>query len=58
MGKGDKQRVVYINDKTKLHLENYISTRKDNNPALFISERFPFDRIGKRGRRWGGKTVC
>ena len=49
VGKGDKQRVVYINDKTKLHLENYISTRKDINPALFISERFPFDRIGKRG---------
>ena len=49
IGKGDKQRVVYFNDKTKLYLENYIATRKDNNPALFISERFPFGRMGKRG---------
>ena len=49
IGTGDKQRVVYFNDKTKLYLENYIATRKDNNPALFISERFPFGRMGKRG---------
>lgn len=49
IGKGDKQRIVYYNDKTKLYLENYLKTRKDNNPALFISERFPFDRMGIRG---------
>lgn len=49
IGKGDKQRIVYINDKTKLYLQNYLSTRKDINSALFISEKFPFNRIGKRG---------
>lgn len=49
IGKGDKQRIVYINDKTKVYLLKYLDTRKDNNPALFISEKFPYDRIGKRG---------
>ena len=49
IGKGDKERIVCFNDKTRLHLKNYIDTRKDVNPALFISSRFPFNRIGKRG---------
>lgn len=49
IGKGDKQRIVYINDKTKVYLLKYLNTRKDNNPALFISEKFPYDRMGKRG---------
>lgn len=49
IGKGDKQRIVYINDKTKVYLLKYLDTRKDNNPALFISEKFPYDRMGKRG---------
>ena len=49
IGKGDKQRVVYFNDKTKLYLENYLKTRKDNCPALFIYERFPYERLQKRG---------
>lgn len=49
IGKGDKERIVCFNDKTKLHLQNYIDTRKDINPALFISARFPFNRMGKRG---------
>jgi integrase/recombinase XerD len=49
IGKGDKERVVCFSDKTKLHLKNYIDSRKDANPALFISSKFPFDRMGKRG---------
>lgn len=46
IGKGDKQRIVYINNKTKVYLLKYLNTRKDNNPALFISEKFPYDRMG------------
>lgn len=49
VGKGNKQRTVYFNDKTKLYIENYLNERKDNNPALFIAERKPFNRIGARG---------
>lgn len=49
VGKGNKERIVCFNDKTKLYINNYLKTRRDNNPALFISERFPFNRIGKRG---------
>ncbi|EDT76491.1 site-specific tyrosine recombinase/integron integrase [Clostridium butyricum] len=49
IGKGDKQRIVFFSDKTKLHLKNYIDTRKDNEDALFISSKFPYNRISKRG---------
>jgi len=48
IGKGDKQRIVFFSDKTKLHLQNYLETRRDINPALFIASKFPFNRIGKR----------
>lgn len=48
IGKGDKERIVFFNDKTKLHLKNYIDTRKDKNEALFISTKFPFHRVSKR----------
>ncbi len=49
IGKGDKERIVCFGDKTKLHLENYLKERQDNDPALFVSSRFPHDRIGRRG---------
>ena len=49
IGKGDKERTVFFNDKTKLHIKNYIDTRKDENEALFIASKFPYKRIGKRG---------
>lgn len=36
-GKGDKQRHVYFDARTKLHLKDYLDSRSDNNPALFVS---------------------
>lgn len=36
-GKGDKERRVYFDAKTKIHLAEYIASRNDNNPALFVS---------------------
>lgn len=36
LGKGNKQRPVYFDARTKLHLTNYLKTRNDNHPALFI----------------------
>ena len=44
-GKGDKERKVYFDAKAKLHLQNYIESRHDDNPALFVSLDAPFNRL-------------
>ena len=44
-GKGDKERFVYFDARTKLHLQNYLDSRIDNNPALFVTIRAPYKRI-------------
>lgn len=44
-GKGDKERVVYFDARTKIHLQNYIDGRADDNPALFVTLRAPYTRI-------------
>ena len=49
LGKGNKQREVYFDAKTKLHLKEYIALRKDNNNALFVSMRYPYQRLSISG---------
>lgn len=44
-GKGSKEREVYFDARTKLHLEKYLSIRNDDNPALFVSLLSPYDRL-------------
>lgn len=44
-GKGDKERVVYFDARTKIHLQNYIDSRIDDDPALFVTLRAPHTRI-------------
>ena len=44
-GKGDKERIVYFDARAKLHLQEYLDSRKDDNPALFVTLRSPHDRI-------------
>ena len=44
-GKGDKERKLYFDAKSKIHLKNYIDSRKDNNPALFVTLNAPYDRL-------------
>lgn len=44
-GKGDKERVVYFDARTKIHLQNYIDGRIDNDPALFVTLRVPHKRM-------------
>ena len=44
-GKGDKERVVYFDARTKIHLQNYIDSRIDDDPALFVTLRAPYTRI-------------
>jgi site-specific recombinase XerD len=44
-GKGSKERVVYFDARTKIHLQNYLESRTDDNPALFVSLKSPHDRL-------------
>ena len=44
-GKGGKERRVYFDARTKIHLQNYIESRTDKNPALFVTLDAPFDRL-------------
>lgn len=45
LGKGDKERMVYFDARTKLHLQNYIESRADDNPALFVTLKAPHNRL-------------
>lgn len=44
-GKGNKERKVYFDAKAKLHLQNYLDERTDDNPALFVTLDAPYDRL-------------
>lgn len=65
-GKGSKERPVYFDARTKIHLKNYLNSRKDDNPALFVSMLSPHNRLEisgvevrlrKLGRRLGINKV-
>ena len=45
LGKGSKERVVYFYARTKLHLQNYLNSRTDDNEALFVSLLEPHNRL-------------
>lgn len=49
LGKGSKQRKVYFDAKTKIHLKQYLSIRKDDNIALFVSRNKPYNRLNISG---------
>lgn len=44
-GKGSKERPVYFDARTKIHLKNYLDSRSDENPALFVSLLKPYNRL-------------
>ena len=44
-GKGSKERVVYFDARTKIYLQNYLESRTDNNPALFVTLKSPHNRL-------------
>lgn len=44
-GKGNKQRIVYFDARTKIHLQNYLRERKDDNQALFVTLLAPYERL-------------
>ncbi|WP_039924712.1 site-specific tyrosine recombinase/integron integrase [Treponema sp. JC4] len=45
LGKGNKERIVYFDARTKLHLQQYLTSRTDENEALFVSLRKSYERI-------------
>ena len=49
LGKGNKQREVYFDAKTKLHLKQYLYKRNDENIALFVSSKKPYQRLSISG---------
>lgn len=60
LGKGNKQRKVYFDARTKIHLQRYLNDRKDDNPALFVTLQRPYNRLQISGveirlRRLGEK---
>ncbi|MFU0515724.1 site-specific tyrosine recombinase/integron integrase [Gardnerella vaginalis] len=44
-GKGNKERLVYFDARTKLHLQQYLSERTDDNKALFVCLKAPYKRL-------------
>lgn len=44
-GKGNKERIVYFNARAKIHLQQYLASRKDRNKALFVSLAKPHKRL-------------
>ena len=49
LGKGNKQREVYFDAKTKIHLQEYLNIRQDDNDALFVSRNKPYQRLSISG---------
>lgn len=45
LGKGDKERIVYFDARTKVHLRNYLENRNDCNEALFVTLNEPHGRL-------------
>ena len=61
LGKGDKQRTVYFDARTKIHLKAYLDARKDGCDALFVSVKGTVKPLGIGGiehmvKRLGSKV--
>lgn len=48
IGKGNKERIVYLNAKAKVHIQKYLLTRLDDNEALFVTSKRPIKPLGRR----------
>ena len=51
LGKGNKEREVYLNARAHLHLKKYLENRMDDNPALFVGGKSPHKRLTRSGVR-------
>lgn len=48
-GKGSKERICFLTGRAKIHLKWYLDSRTDNNPALFVTAKHPYNRLSKNG---------
>ena len=48
-GKGGKERICYFNARTKIEILEYLQSRVDQEPALFVSRNYPYNRLKKGG---------
>ena len=48
-GKGKKERICFLTGRARIHLKWYLSSRTDNNPALFVTAKKPYERMTKNG---------
>ena len=51
-GKGKKERICFLTGRAKVHLKWYLQQRTDDNPALFVTGKSPYNRISKNGVEW------
>lgn len=56
-GKGNKERIVYFDARTKIHLQQYLNERNDDNDALFVSLNKPFNRLTINGIETRVRTI-
>ena len=47
LGKGSYERFVFFTPRAVIAMEEYLKTRNDDNPALFVSLNAPYNRLGK-----------
>lgn len=45
LGKGNKERIVYFDARSKIHILDYLESRTDDNEALFVSLNRPYSRL-------------
>lgn len=57
LGKGNKERTIYLTPVALMHLSDYLNSRKDSNPALFASTKAPYDRLSKSGIETALKAI-
>ena len=56
-GKGAKERICFLTGRAKIHLKWYLESRTDNNPALFVTAKKPYNRISKNGVEFAIKEL-
>lgn len=58
MGKGSKERICFLTGRAKVHLQWYLESRDDDNPALFVTSKKPHERITKNGVEYILKQIA
>lgn len=57
-GKGSKERTCFLTGKAKVHLRWYLESRTDNNEALFVTQKRPYNRLTKNGVEYILKNIA